>query len=103
MYLLGAKGWTRYSEGSKDTWYIVPCWLIIDCGTKKKKSECILDVGKSKRISQSFLNSVCESSELKKRDKSVSFREFEEEIVFRYTERTEYESSSRGSVSVWTQ
>lgn len=29
VYLLGMKGWAGYSEGYKDIWYTVPCWLII--------------------------------------------------------------------------
>lgn len=32
MYLLGTKGWAGYSEGHNDMLFIVPCWLIMECG-----------------------------------------------------------------------
>lgn len=70
---------------------------------KKKKSLGILDVGKARqRISQSSLKFVHESSESKKRDKFIPLWEVEEEIIFRYIERTGFESSSNGRVSIWT-
>lgn len=40
------------------------------------------------------LKFVYGSSEPKKRDKSIPLCEVEEEIIFRYIERTDYESSS---------
>ena len=64
MYLLGTKGWSGYSEGHSDMWYIVPCWLIMEYG--KVLRYFGYWKGRKLKISWSFLKFVRESSESKR-------------------------------------
>lgn len=77
-------------------WYTGASWHVIECGFFKIKSLGILDIKKTKRISQSSLKFVLEYPESNKRGISISFRKVLREIIFRDIETLDYKSSSNG-------